>query len=105
MMSLFNQSSHDEQTVCLYILLLSPLLHPTPSPTLLPSNCPALPNALDTQGLGLLFPKKKPQHIEKNQDVFALLDHAEKDLFLVVAGVILTTTTDKLMKSNAEIFL
>lgn len=81
-MSLFNQSSHDEQTVCLYILLLSPLLHPTPSPTLLPSNCPALPNALDTQGLGLLFPKKKPQHIEKNQDFLHCLIMLRKIYFL-----------------------
>lgn len=72
-----------------------------------PSSCPALPNALDTQGLSLLFVKrrkKKPQHVDKNQDVFALLDHAEKDLFLVVAAVILTTT-DELVKSNAQILL
>lgn len=37
MMSLLNQSSQDEQTVCLYILPLPPLLHPAPSPTLLPA--------------------------------------------------------------------
>lgn len=65
-----------------------------------------MPNALDTQGLNLLFVKtKNPQHIDKNQDVFALLNYAEKDLFLVVAALILTTTTDKLLKGNAQVLL
>lgn len=105
-MGLFNQSSQDEQTVCLFILPLPSLLHP--SPLLPPSFHLAALLCLVHSTLMVSvcsLRRKKPQHIEKNQDGFALLDHAEEDLFVVVAGVILTTTIDKLMKSNAEILL
>lgn len=89
--------------MCLYILPLPPLLHPSPLP---PSFHPAPLLCLVHSTLmvsACSLQRKELQHIEKNQDVFALLDHAEKYLFLVV--VILTITTDKFMKSNAEILL